>query len=253
MIGCSTTSMPGASSSHRAGLLAHLPTARELSTLAATAIPRLLDIAFVDSRTSLLNAAALDEVARFYDDRRDTLLAAVFLDLTGFKAINDELGHTAGNAALSLVGATLARQSRVTGSIPFRYGGDEFVILAAPNKVRRIAGYEFKWRFAFEQKKRSFGASVGWAIPSKHESLRAVIDHADVACRVSKYERKDGHVRWSSNLRLRPRYSDRYRCASCRASIAIDVAVSEVNHNRASECHNCAVPRDGSPRATKRK
>jgi diguanylate cyclase (GGDEF)-like protein/PAS domain S-box-containing protein len=86
-----------------------------------------------DSLTGLPNrfllqrrlAAALGDA-----DRNGHSLAVLFLDLDGFKAINDALGHEAGDQVLQQVAARLLRSVRVD-DLPSRFGGDEFVIVCA--------------------------------------------------------------------------------------------------------------------------
>ena len=54
-------------------------------------------------------------------------MAVIYLDLDGFKQINDTLGHDAGDAMLSLVAARLVAAVRQEDTVA-RLGGDEFVI-----------------------------------------------------------------------------------------------------------------------------
>ena len=57
-------------------------------------------------------------------------LALVFVDLDGFKTINDELGHTVGDSVLREIGARLSSAVRQGDSVG-RLGGDEFVVICA--------------------------------------------------------------------------------------------------------------------------
>jgi diguanylate cyclase (GGDEF)-like protein len=92
---------------------------------------RLKEFSFTDEVTGLYNrrffATRLeDEVARY--SRFNQPLSVVMLDIDRFKAVNDELGHAAGDETLRITGHILQTQSRNIDVI-CRYGGDEFVVL----------------------------------------------------------------------------------------------------------------------------
>jgi diguanylate cyclase (GGDEF)-like protein len=84
-----------------------------------------------DSLTGLPNRRFLDEhlvPLLAYHRRRHLPLSAIFLDIDLFKAVNDRLGHAAGDLALVRLGQCLGETVR-EGDILARYGGEEFVIL----------------------------------------------------------------------------------------------------------------------------
>ena len=98
-----------------------------------------------DSLTGLANRAVLL-------DRIDAALAAaadggdppalLYIDLDGFKAVNDSFGHEAGDRLLAAIGGRLRHAVR-TADCAARIGGDEFVVLVdqhpAPARVRDLA------------------------------------------------------------------------------------------------------------------
>jgi diguanylate cyclase (GGDEF)-like protein len=68
-------------------------------------------------------AAAIDTAAR-----TAAHVGLLFIDLDGFKAINDDYGHAAGDRLLTAVGARIAARARKF-DVVCRYGGDEFVVV----------------------------------------------------------------------------------------------------------------------------
>lgn len=88
-------------------------------------------LAYHDNLTDLPNRALFSRLllqGMQYARRYDKQLALLFLDLDHFKAINDSLGHEAGDELLQELGRRL-RQSVRESDIVARLGGDEFVIL----------------------------------------------------------------------------------------------------------------------------
>jgi diguanylate cyclase (GGDEF)-like protein len=92
---------------------------------------RLKEFSFKDEVTGLYNRRFFtirleEEVSRYR--RFNHPMSVVLLDLDGFKAINDDLGHAAGDETLRDMAEILMRYSRGINVI-CRYGGDEFIVL----------------------------------------------------------------------------------------------------------------------------
>lgn len=105
-------------------------------------------------------------------ERRQGRVAVLFLDLDGFKPINDELGHEAGDAALREVAARLLGAVRREDTVA-RVGGDEFVIVLsdlqenAKEIVERVANAclnAFVPPFAIRARQCKLGTSIGMAM-----------------------------------------------------------------------------------------
>jgi diguanylate cyclase (GGDEF)-like protein len=121
-----------------------------------TANARLQELSFKDELTRLYNrrffAVRLEEEIERHR-RFDHAVALVLLDVDAFKAVNDELGHAAGDDTLRGVAEILLRHSRGIDVIG-RHGGDEFAVLLVEagkagaqryaERVRRLlAAYPF--------------------------------------------------------------------------------------------------------------
>jgi diguanylate cyclase (GGDEF)-like protein len=129
--------------------------------------------------------------------QRQMLLALLFIDLDGFKAINDRFGHKIGDRLLSVVAARIAACVRAD-DIACRYGGDEFVALLAniddpaiaisiSQKIRDQIGRNY-W---IEGHLIQVTASIGLAIyPADGERYDALLSHADAAMYRSKAARR---------------------------------------------------------------
>lgn len=105
--------------------------ARSHQHLLAKRSHELRRVAFQDALTGLPNRSALYErIRELQSERRGVAgdFAALFVDLDGFKAINDTHGHLVGDEVLRHVGASLVAAVRATDYVG-RWGGDEFMVL----------------------------------------------------------------------------------------------------------------------------
>ncbi|MDR2186541.1 MAG: diguanylate cyclase [Azonexus sp.] len=92
---------------------------------------RLRRLAYQDVVTGLTNRATFKELTEHtmrIAQRQDTALGLLFLDLDGFKAVNDQHGHAAGDRVLNAVAARMLERLRQS-DIACRLGGDEFAVL----------------------------------------------------------------------------------------------------------------------------
>ncbi len=95
------------------------------------------NMAFVDSLTGISNRSALItalEAAIARLDRHGTPFLLLYLDLDGFKAVNDKLGHAIGDRVLQVVAAALTACLRA-GDVAGRLGGDEFAMVLAGGEM----------------------------------------------------------------------------------------------------------------------
>jgi diguanylate cyclase (GGDEF)-like protein len=112
----------------------------------------------------------------------------LFIDLNGFKAINDEYGHAAGDKILTSVATRISCRVR-TGDFVCRYGGDEFVVIlpSVPNaaSVSRVAD-TIRERVALpywiNESEQHLSAAIGESIfPHDGDSAAALLHRADQA------------------------------------------------------------------------
>ncbi len=115
-------------------------------------------------------------------------LAVLFVDLDGFKGINDRLGHDAGDRALIDVAKVLKAQVR-SGDLVGRLGGDEFVVaLAGPAETLQEVGEGVALRVIERTAAlgQGLGCSIGLALAKDDESSEDLLQRADQAMLVAK-------------------------------------------------------------------
>jgi len=155
-------------------------------------------LAFYDSLTQLPNRRQLKERLKHalnLGQREGKHLALLMLDLDHFKAVNDNLGHLAGDELLQQVAARLTARLRETDMVA-RLGGDEFIVflegIAFPEDAARVAKEiitDLTKPFCLTQGDNvQIGASIGISLCPQHgDDPDMLMDHADEAL----YQAKD--------------------------------------------------------------
>ncbi len=140
--------------------------------------------------------------------RLDVPVTALFIDVDGFKQINDRHGHEAGDAVLRQVGARLKAALRENDTVG-RLGGDEFVVLidsvglyTAPELVAERILDVLRQPIHLSADERapiSITASVGVAT-GRPGSAEALMQDADLALYKAKAIGKNGYVKFESAM-----------------------------------------------------
>lgn len=124
--------------------------------------------------------------------RHPQTLAVMYVDLDGFKAVNDTLGHAAGDRLLKEVASRLEAAVRNTDCV-CRLAGDEFTIILEgaghPVEVQRIAQRildRLAQPFLIAEPPVHTGASLGAALFQHDDSFDALCQRADVAMYAAK-------------------------------------------------------------------
>ena len=160
---------------------------------------RLKELSFKDEVTGLYNRRFFwirleEEIGRY--QRFHHAVSVILFDLDGFKKINDELGHAAGDETLRDVAQLLHQHSRGINVLA-RYGGDEFVILLAETPKSGAAIYAERMRQVVSTHQFAHGgrvsASFGIAsLPEDTaESAEELMHAADTALYAAKRAGKD--------------------------------------------------------------
>ncbi len=152
-------------------------------------------LAHTDALTGLPNRRGLtDALQRLLPmAAADRLTAVYLLDLDGFKAINDSLGHEAGDRLLVQVAQRLAAQLRASDVVA-RLGGDEFVVVAAALRgdaeARALGGKlldAFAAPFEVSGQDCRVGLTIGYALaPIDGRDAGDLLKRADAAMYAGK-------------------------------------------------------------------
>jgi diguanylate cyclase (GGDEF)-like protein len=186
-----------------------------------------------DPLTDLANRTLFTDRLAHMLLRRDAEQNAtvIMTDLDGFKAINDELGHAAGDALLIEVAHRLAACIRPEDTAA-RLGGDEFAVLMMSSGVEAAEAVGARIAkalddpYIIEGRSVNISASVGGAVRSSHdEDARSLIRRADLAMYQSKGS--ENPVRVDDDTAAAPETSARQKLAQdIRRALTADEIVA---------------------------
>ncbi len=157
-------------------------------------------MALHDQLTKLPNRTLLNERLKFaleHAQRNKEKLAVIFIDLDGFKAVNDQQGHEMGDILLRSIAVRLSASVRASDTAA-RFGGDEFVLILMNVKHDKEIGkvadrilQNIAKPIVFEQQTLQVRASLGISFfPENGETAPELIRAADSAMYAAK---RHGH------------------------------------------------------------
>ncbi|WP_394695221.1 putative bifunctional diguanylate cyclase/phosphodiesterase [Pseudoxanthomonas japonensis] len=189
--------------------LLHERTAR-LSDSLQLANRQLTHLAMHDALTGLPNRMMLTDQLQERIVRAQLAgerFALLFIDLDGFKGVNDAFGHHVGDALLVRVADTLRRVASADDTVA-RLGGDEFVMVTRVTEVGEATARGERLLAALVESTRlkenddvAVSASIGIAhYPGDGEDAQAMIAHADVAMYYIKQAGRNGLALYAPSM-----------------------------------------------------
>ena len=140
-------------------------------------------------------------------EREGKMVAVLFLDLDGFKRVNDDFGHMVGDLLLQSVAKRLKNCMRESDMVA-RVGGDEFVIIVDSihsvkdvTKVSEKIVQEISRIFLLEGKELFVTASIGISLyPHDSLGIESLVKNADFAMYIAKRQGKNNYHYYLSEL-----------------------------------------------------
>ncbi|WP_293746974.1 EAL domain-containing protein [uncultured Paraglaciecola sp.] len=171
---------------------------------------QILELSSIDPLTKLFNRNAFSENLKLLIDSsklRDTKLAVLFIDLDGFKSINDSHGHAIGDKVLVETAKRLSSQAEKQHCL-CRWGGDEFLIALQDSEVESAREFAkqlimvLSQPIEIEHHMLTVGATIGIAMYPEHGTNEVqLITLADTAMYVQKQTTKSDVCVFTEQMR----------------------------------------------------
>lgn len=142
--------------------------------------------------------------------RAGHLAAVLFMDLDGFKSINDDFGHAEGDTVLQAIARRLETLVRAEDTVA-RLGGDEFVVILEQiggtelaNEIATRISNSFRESIVVGDREHRVGASIGISLFPEHGNDReAMLAAADSAMYIAKNSGKDQVAFYDPSVHMR--------------------------------------------------
>jgi len=171
---------------------------------------QIFELSNIDPLTKLFNRNAFSENLKLLIDSsklRETKLAVLFIDLDGFKSINDSHGHAIGDKVLIETAKRLSSQAEKLQCL-CRWGGDEFLITLQDSDVDKARDFAkqliavLSQPIEIEHHALNVGATIGIAMYPEHGSNEMqLITLADTAMYVQKQTAKSDVCIFTEQMR----------------------------------------------------
>ena len=131
-----------------------------------------------DALTGLNNRRSMEKVLRTYEEGQLRAVALIMLDVNGFKHINDQYGHSAGDMALVQAANILRTTFNGTSAFLARYGGDEFIVILPECEERATKEAADNIYDSFEEFSNTelfpfrLSVSIGYAVSTERSDHR---------------------------------------------------------------------------------
>jgi len=175
-------------------------------------------LALFDQVTGLANRTSFcRQVERLLAEREEERAAALFfIDLDGFKGVNDTLGHAAGDQLLARVAGRLREvvmaqvSAGLSDAVLGRLAGDEFTMFfpdlpgrESASRIARAIQFALSERFDLGSQHIELGASIGIACyPDHGDTLSALLRSADIAMYHAKHQGRNRAEMFTTELAL---------------------------------------------------
>lgn len=171
---------------------------------------KIYELSNIDPLTGLFNRSAfLTDLDVFFAEvmKTKSTLALLFIDLDGFKQINDTLGHSVGDKILRLtaerIASSVGNKQRIC-----RWGGDEFLVALPQHEARDAEQFAkalitcLSEPFHFDYNQLAVSATVGIAMyPNHSDDAEEIIRLADTAMFVQKKAQKSSVRMFSRDMK----------------------------------------------------